>query len=102
MHRNMNGAAVGNTVRPPGAPFARPRAALGRKISVNRQSNALRASVFDVAMQIGLGANGAVTDWVYNNSVSEEEVRNVFQLLPRIWSVAVLSVGGDLTLHLDC
>ena len=68
--KNSNGR---NTVRAHGAPFARPRAALSRKVSINRESNALRASVFDAAMQIGLGSNGAVTDWIYNNSVNEEE-----------------------------
>lgn len=65
--------AVGNTVRMPGAPFARPRAAPTRNKSIKRDSNALRESVLDVAMQIGMGLNGAVTDWVYNNSVLEDE-----------------------------
>ncbi|KAK2465013.1 hypothetical protein APHAL10511_003089 [Amanita phalloides] len=62
----------GNTVRAPGAPIARRRTASSRK-GFNRDSGALRASVLDVAMQIGLGIDGAVTDWVYNNSVNEEE-----------------------------
>ncbi len=66
-------AAVGNTVRAPGAPFARPRTAPTRNKSIKRDSNALRASVLDVAMQIGMGENGAVMDWVYNNSVHEDE-----------------------------
>ena len=66
-------AAVRNTVRAPGTPFARPRAAPSGKISINRESNALRASVMDIAMEIGLGTNGAVTDWVYNNPINEEE-----------------------------
>jgi hypothetical protein len=64
---------VGNTVRAPGAPFTRPRTAPTRNISIKRDSNALRASVLDVAMQIGMGVNGAVADWVYNNSVQEDE-----------------------------
>jgi hypothetical protein len=42
-------------------------------MSIKRDSNSLRASVLDIAMQIGMGTNGAVTDWVYNNSVHEDE-----------------------------
>ncbi|KAF8629732.1 hypothetical protein AX15_003309 [Amanita polypyramis BW_CC] len=70
---DLKSTAARNTVRAPGQPFARPRTGLSRKVSINGESSALRASVLDVAMQIGLGANGAVTDWVYNNSVNEEE-----------------------------
>lgn len=51
----------------------RPRAAHTGKVSINRESSALRASVMDIAMEIGLGMNGAVTDWVYNNPINEEE-----------------------------
>ena len=60
-------------MRAPGAPFARPRTAPTRNMSIKRDSNSLRASVLDIAMQIGMGTNGAVTDWVYNNSVHEDE-----------------------------
>jgi hypothetical protein len=70
---SQKNVAVGNTVRAPGAPFARPRTAPSRNVSVKRDSNVLRASVLDIAMQIGLGTNGAVTDWVYSNSVHEDE-----------------------------
>jgi hypothetical protein len=70
---SQKNVAVGNTVRAPGAPFARPRTASSRNVSIKRGSNSLRASVLDVAMQIGLGTNGAVTDWVYKNSVHEDE-----------------------------
>ncbi|KAF8645985.1 hypothetical protein AX16_007412 [Volvariella volvacea WC 439] len=37
----------------------------------NRTSNALRASVLDVALQLGIGNNSMVTDWMFNNSLQE-------------------------------
>ncbi|KAF7330298.1 hypothetical protein MVEN_02467700 [Mycena venus] len=39
----------------------------------NRESNALRASVLDAALELGLGANGSVANWMFNNAVEEEE-----------------------------
>ncbi|KAF8639054.1 hypothetical protein AX17_001750 [Amanita inopinata Kibby_2008] len=70
---NVKRVAVGKTVRTPGAPSARPKAALTRKVSLNRESNALRASVLDVALELGLGTNSTVADWMFNNPVKEEE-----------------------------
>ncbi|PFH47051.1 hypothetical protein AMATHDRAFT_153075 [Amanita thiersii Skay4041] len=66
-------AAIGNSVRAPGTSFVRPRASLNREVSGHRESNALRASVLDVAMQLGLGKNSAVADWIFNNPVTEED-----------------------------
>ncbi|KAJ6468418.1 hypothetical protein C8R45DRAFT_470424 [Mycena sanguinolenta] len=40
---------------------------------VNRDSNALRASVLDVALALGLGTNDGVAKWMFNNAVEEEE-----------------------------
>ncbi|KAJ7746644.1 hypothetical protein B0H16DRAFT_1692667 [Mycena metata] len=40
---------------------------------VNRESNALRASVLDAALQLGFGANGAVANWMFNNTLEEED-----------------------------
>ncbi|KAG6907295.1 hypothetical protein DXG01_009488 [Tephrocybe rancida] len=39
----------------------------------NRESNALRASVLDVALELGIGNNSTVTNWMFNNSLTEEE-----------------------------
>ncbi|KAJ7841306.1 hypothetical protein B0H14DRAFT_1045960 [Mycena olivaceomarginata] len=39
----------------------------------NRESNAIRASVLDAALQLGFGANGGLADWMSNNAVNEEE-----------------------------
>lgn len=39
----------------------------------NRDSNALRASVLDVALQLGLGTNSTVADWMFNNTMPEDE-----------------------------
>jgi hypothetical protein len=43
---------------------------------VNRDSNALRASVLETALELGLGNNSTVANWMFNNSVEEvdEEV----------------------------
>ena len=38
-----------------------------------RESNALRASVFDVAMELGLGSNNLVAEWMFSNAVQEED-----------------------------
>ncbi|CAK5268641.1 unnamed protein product [Mycena citricolor] len=38
----------------------------------SRQSNALRASVLDVALELGFGTNGTISNWMFNNAVDEE------------------------------
>ncbi|PPR00740.1 hypothetical protein CVT24_000946 [Panaeolus cyanescens] len=38
-----------------------------------RESNALRASVLDAALQLGLGNNSLVADWMFNESIQEDE-----------------------------
>ncbi|KAJ6630998.1 hypothetical protein B0H10DRAFT_702776 [Mycena sp. CBHHK59/15] len=40
---------------------------------VNRESNALRASVLDVALELGIAANGGVANWMFNNTLEEED-----------------------------
>ncbi|KAJ7183149.1 hypothetical protein C8R46DRAFT_1209317 [Mycena filopes] len=40
---------------------------------INRESNALRASVLDAALELGFGANGAVANWMFNNTLEEED-----------------------------
>lgn len=43
---------------------------------INRDSNALRASVLETALQLGIGNNSTVANWMFNNSLEEvdEEV----------------------------
>lgn len=44
----------------------------------SRDSNMVRASVFDVAMQLGFGdPNSTVASWMFNNPVEEEEEEGV-------------------------
>jgi hypothetical protein len=39
----------------------------------SRESNALRASVLDAALELGLANNSVVADWMFNNTLQEEE-----------------------------
>ena len=54
-------------------PQARPRPAHKQVESVSRDSNTLRASVLDAALELGIGSNPLVADWMFNNAVIEEE-----------------------------
>ncbi|KAJ6466604.1 hypothetical protein C8R47DRAFT_1326241 [Mycena vitilis] len=58
----------------PARPKAIPRPAPAQSPTepVNRESNALRASVLDAALELGLGANGSVANWMFNNTLEEE------------------------------
>ncbi|GLB42814.1 hypothetical protein LshimejAT787_1202630 [Lyophyllum shimeji] len=44
--------------------------------SSNRDSNALRASVLDAALQLGIGTNSTVANWMFNNALPEEAEEN--------------------------
>lgn len=54
---------------------ARPRPRPQKPIpqDVTRESSALRASVLDAALQLGLANNSAVADWMFNNPLKEED-----------------------------
>ncbi|KAJ7510417.1 hypothetical protein B0H11DRAFT_1187899 [Mycena galericulata] len=54
-------------------PTPRPNASHSPIEPVNRESNALRASVLDAALELGIGANGAVANWMFNNTLEEED-----------------------------
>ena len=54
-------------------PQARPRPAHKQVEGVSRDSNSLRASVLDAALELGIGSNSLVADWMFNNAVMEEE-----------------------------
>ena len=60
---------------------ARPRPARAAKwsspsppsnLASSRDSNALRASILDTALELGVGSNPLVTDWMFNNPLMEE------------------------------
>lgn len=40
--------------------------------AASRDSNALRASILDTALELGIGTNSLVTDWMFNNPLIEE------------------------------
>lgn len=56
---------------PPARP--RPRPQKPQNPDLSRDSGAVRESVLDAAMQLGLGANPAVADWMFNNQLKEED-----------------------------
>lgn len=62
--------------RPPRAHATNSRADIGD--GDKRDSNALRASVLDVVLQLGLGTNKKVAEWMFNNPVEEEDVEDEF------------------------
>lgn len=41
-------------------------------LASSRDSNALRASILDTALELGIGNNSLVTDWMFNNPLMEE------------------------------
>ena len=41
-------------------------------LASSRDSNSLRASILDTALELGIGTNSLVTDWVFNNPLLEE------------------------------
>lgn len=52
---------------------------------VNRDSNALRASVLDAALELGIGNNSTVANWIFNSSIDEvEEEVSLLRSLPHI------------------
>jgi hypothetical protein len=68
----------------PQAPVPRPapasKASGGPQLT--RESNALRASVLDAALELGLVSNPLVADWMFDNTLpeeDEEEVRFLFE-----------------------
>ena len=55
------------------APIPRQAPLVAKTSSSNRESNALRASVLDVALELGFGQNSTVMNWMFNNSLTEED-----------------------------
>jgi len=65
--------------------------------SVNRDSNALRASVLDAALQLGIGSNSTVANWMFNNPLEEvEEEVSVFRCGPLVQHFGNILVQGHL------
>ena len=63
----------------PQAPVPRPapasKASGGPQLT--RESNALRASVLDAALELGLVSNPLVADWMFDNTLPEEDEEEV-------------------------
>ncbi|KAG5640853.1 hypothetical protein DXG03_006818 [Asterophora parasitica] len=59
----------------PQAPTPRPAPAspVSPAGGANRESNALRASILDAALILGIGNNNLVSDWMFSNSLAEED-----------------------------
>jgi hypothetical protein len=55
------------------AAIPRPRPAATSAAGADRDSNALRASVLDTALQLGIGSNSTIANWMFNNVLEEEE-----------------------------
>ena len=81
----------------PGVP--RPRPAQAAKwspppppsnLASSRDSNALRASILDTALELGIGSNPLVTDWMFNNPVIEEpeDAVSIFIILHTVFIFA--------------
>ncbi|KAJ7650708.1 hypothetical protein FB45DRAFT_997532 [Roridomyces roridus] len=56
----------------PSKPTLRPAASQPTE-PIHRESNALRASVLDAALQLGFGSNNTVANWMFSNTLEEEE-----------------------------
>lgn len=61
----------------PSVPIARPPAARKQEENASRDSSALRASVLDAALELGIGSSSLVADWMFNNVVDEEDENEV-------------------------
>jgi|SRR6266545_2592487 len=59
------------------SPIPRPPPARKQGESISRDSSALRASVLDAALELGIGSNPLVADWMFNNAVEEEDENEV-------------------------
>ncbi|PPQ90370.1 hypothetical protein CVT25_007770 [Psilocybe cyanescens] len=86
--------------------FPRPQAAVARQQAPRaagssqpnaRESNALRASVLDAALELGIGSNPLVADWMFNNALAEEdEEEPAFALAFEVYKISTwLSYIGD-------
>lgn len=62
----------------PQAPVPRPApASKAGGPQLTRESNALRASVLDAALELGLVSNPLVADWMFDNTLPEEDEEEV-------------------------
>ncbi|CAA7264454.1 unnamed protein product [Cyclocybe aegerita] len=62
------------TFPPPKPVMPRPPSAYRPKAKIpSRSSNALRASVLEAALELGVGTNPLVADWMFSNSLKEED-----------------------------
>lgn len=78
--------------KPPG--FTSPSSIASLGSDTNRESNALRASVLDAALQLGIGnSNNTVANWIFNSPIEEdEEVSLVRIFLTDFFFISVLVI----------
>lgn len=53
-------------------PPVRRRPTRAKLADPQRNSNVVRASVLETALELGFGQNSTVADWIFNNPLSEE------------------------------
>jgi hypothetical protein len=63
-----------------------------REVAYSRNSNALRASVLDVALELGIGSSRAVENLIFDSILEEDEVSFLAALLA--FSFLASSTGG--------
>lgn len=54
------------------SPQVRRRPTRNKLADSQRNSNLVRASVLETALELGFGQNSTVADWIFNNPLSEE------------------------------
>jgi len=72
------------------AAHPRPRPPKSLTSDAPRESGALRTSVWETVLQLGLGMNPIVADWIFDNQLAEEgEVRTISISFPqKSWTPA--------------
>ncbi|KAF8900889.1 hypothetical protein CPB84DRAFT_1010943 [Gymnopilus junonius] len=83
--------------------FPRPQPAVARPTivgrskpaqTISRESNALRASVLDAALELGIGTNPLVADWMFNNALKEEDEEESPSGCVGFWMLLVSFMAG--------
>ena len=63
------------------AKWSSPPPSSSSNLAGSRDSNALRASILDTALELGIGSSSVVTNWMFNNPLMEEPEDAVSLLL---------------------
>lgn len=78
----------------------RPRPPKSSTSDAPRESGALRTSVWETVLQLGLGMNPIVADWIFDNQLAEEgEVRTIFDFrFPKSRGLLLLNFSIEVML----